>query len=388
LQSVDLSNPNSLRNYRDDLLRELPEMIGRVGFTTEAALLEQGDHQAFVEWFTGSVAIQGHGATDGFGLTREQGALFNPYASKHKLMGPVDLWLPGDELPEDVLMGEIKNYEQFPEIDKLIPAAYRAGRGFIVGALFRGMIGRIEAAVDLARMNENLLSGRGYDFVMISGQREPMKGDIAGGIYKEYFRDSDGNEAHDLALLKDEPTMAEAIIRSHLQLDDEPFEVVYDTVNQKLEESHPGLGPRTWKAKRYKGTLDGKPVTFTIMNARAVPPQGQMNRSGWKPNASDALREWMELAGSEVIMQGSVAHISYAHMLRIAAAFVRDGKAFDKQLGSMLPVGNMPLESSWDSMDKNGKHNGATLGFKEILPVIRAINRLLGLQPDDLRLYR
>ncbi len=381
---VDLGNRESLETYRAGVVEALPQILGDVGFAEQARLVEQGRVNDFLTWYTGSVAIEGHGATaNAIGLTPEQTSKFNAHAIEHRLMGPVDLWTPDDDIPTGQNVGDIKLYDPFPEIDKLIPEAYQAGRSFVVGALFRGMVGRIDSAVELARRNERFNSGIGYEFVMLSGQREPLAGDLGGEVYKEFFPQTTGDVEQYLELLKDEPTMATAIFAKHLEFVGEP-EVVYDENPDSPEMSHPDLGPRTWIKKSYTATLDGKPVTLTVMNAKAVPPAGQMNRSGWKPNASDALSDWIEHTDPETLNQVAVYNISYAHMLRIAAALHKAGHDVDSRLASAIPVGNMPLESTWYGVNRNGHMNGGTLGFKEIVPVVMNVNELVGRDKNDL----
>ena len=384
---VDLGSQESLETYRSAIISDLPEILGAVGLLEQSEMLENGNPAQFLSWYKECVAIEGHGATENtVGLTSQQTAAFNPYAIKHRIMGPVELWVPKDDIPEGSVVGDIKKYDQFPEIDKLIPEAYKARRSFVVGALFRGMVGRIEAAVELASRNEALKSGLEYEFVVLTGQREAEAGDLGDGIYMQYFEGMTGLKENDLLALNDEPTMAEAIFRKHLDLKEDP-DVVYDYSNQSLDASHPVLGPRKWIKKSFKGLLNGKPVVLTLMNSKAVPPrQGQMNRSGWKPNATDPLAEWIESTDSDKLSQIAVYNVSYAHMLRITAALYKKSKLTDSRMGSAIPVGNMPLQSTWYGVNKNGYMTGGTLGFKELIPVIKNINDLLGIERENISL--
>ena len=397
INGVDLSDPASLGMYRMSIILDLPELLDQLCFAEQAQNLRGQRFDDFVKWVTGKVSIEGHGATDNaLGLTTEQTRVFNPFAIKHQLMGPVDLWLPGDVLPKDSGVGEIKNYETFPELLSLVPDAYKARRSFTVGALFRGIAGRVDAALELADHNILLndptlpISERVYDIVAITGERAASKADLGGGAYKDYYADATGEEAHDLEMLGDEADMFLAQCRMKADIEAEPYEVVEDTrpPSERAVPPRPGMTPRSWIIKKYRGTLKGqpnKPITLTIVNGEAYPPsKDEMNRSAWAPKATAVLSDWLEYAHGDP-SEISVFNISYAHKLRIAAALYREGKRLDSRLGSSIPVGNMPLRDTWYTVNKNnGFLNGGTLGWKEILPVIQNVNTVLGRELNDL----
>src|SRR5665647_1008097 len=126
MNSVDLNNLVALEQYRSEMITDMPDMLDAVGFPEQAANLNGHQFGNFVTWVTTQVAIEGHGATENaIGLTVDQTRIFNPFAIKHRLMGPVELWTPGDAIPEGAGVGEIKKYDTFPELLKLVPEAYK-----------------------------------------------------------------------------------------------------------------------------------------------------------------------------------------------------------------------------------------------------------------------
>ena len=102
------------------------------------------------------------------------------------------------------------------------------------------------------------------------------------------------------------------------------------------------------------------------------------------PSAPEIFKDWLRLPGNDKIRKINFA-ITFAHAARIGAELYYSGteEVGYQQMAKATILGSMPQPEVFYK-EAAGFHNGGTLTFKELYPVVKAVNLLLSRDPNDL----
>jgi hypothetical protein len=388
---LDLGNLESVAIHRDALITDLPDILRIAGGLDQASLLERGQNDEVVGWLRKVVSVGGHGVNGGsFGLSEDQTREFNPYAQSHGLMGSVRLWKPGDDLPEGAQYGGIAEYSIVPDLNLLPESVFKAEEVIAVDATVDGTIGRVQTALEVAAHVQQKPGDPMPRVVVLTGMRAVKPAEGSTGLYKQFLPEA---MAQDTPIETAFPSAADATIAilNTLCSKFEQIAIVDDPEAGKKapEFIHPKLGGREWILHRYIGEYgEGRrPLSITVVNGQPIWPTGnELNRSTQEPapTAAATLADYLRYIPESQLKISRNLAISYAHLARIGSQLVKSTRAFGPDaFGTISLVGSMPQPETWNKM--NGQfHNGGTLGFKEVLPLINAYGGLLGLPEDTI----